>query len=94
MLQFLEKIHSRFENQFEFGQAYQLTSADQSQYGNFFENFSTVRTVNALLYNFIGFTPIIMEFPLASRMDLGTFGLNICHAVRKGSIATFEFQLI
>lgn len=53
----------RFENPFEFGQAYQLTSADQSQYGSFFENFSTVRTVNGLLYNFIGFTPIIGEFP-------------------------------
>ena len=55
--------YCRFENPFEFGQAYQLTSADQSQYGNFFENFSTVRTVNGLLYNFIGFTPIIGEFP-------------------------------
>ena len=53
----------RFENPFEFGQAYQLTSADQSKYGNFFENFSTVRTVNGLLYNFIGFTPIRGEFP-------------------------------
>lgn len=55
--------YCRFENPFEFGQAYQLTSADQSQYGNFFDNFSTVRTVNGLLYNFIGFTPIIGEFP-------------------------------
>lgn len=55
--------YSRFENPLEFGQAYQLTSADQSQYGSFFENFSTVRTVNGLLYNFIGFTPIIGEFP-------------------------------
>lgn len=55
--------YCRFENPFEFGQAYQLTAFDQSQYGNFFENFSTVRTVNGLLYNFIGFTPIIGEFP-------------------------------
>lgn len=55
--------YCRFENPFEFGQAYQLTSADQSQYGSFFENFSTVRTVNGLLYNFIGFTPIIGVFP-------------------------------
>lgn len=55
--------YSRFENPFEFGQAYQLTAFDQSKYGNFFENFSTVRTVNGILYNFIGFTPIIGEFP-------------------------------
>lgn len=55
--------YCRFENPLEFGQAYQLTAFDQSKYGNFFENFSTVRTVNGLLYNFIGFTPIIGEFP-------------------------------
>lgn len=55
--------YCRFDNPFEFGQAYQLTAVDQSQYGSFFENFSTVRTVNGLLYNFIGFTPIIGEFP-------------------------------
>ena len=55
--------YCRFENPFEFGQAYQLTAFDQSQYGNFFENFSGVRTVNGLLYNFIGFTPIVGDFP-------------------------------
>ena len=55
----------RFGNPTEFGQSYQLTVCDQSNYGNFFEEFSTVRTVNGLLYNFIGFTPIIGEFPFA-----------------------------
>ena len=53
----------RFENPTEFGQSYQLTICDQSGYGNFLEQFSTVRTVNGILYNFIGFTPMIGEFP-------------------------------
>ena len=55
--------YARFESPFEFGQAYQLTGADQHNYGNFFETFSTVRTVNGILNNFIGFTPIIGTFP-------------------------------
>lgn len=53
----------RFGTPTEFGQSYQLTVCDQSKYGSFFEEFSTVRTVNGILYNFIGFTPIIGEFP-------------------------------
>ena len=53
----------RFGTPTEFGQSYQLTVCDQSKYGSFFEQFSTVRTVNGILYNFIGFTPIIGEFP-------------------------------
>ena len=53
----------RFGTPTEFGQSYQLTICDQSQYGSFFEQFSTVRTVNGILYNFIGFTPITGEFP-------------------------------
>ena len=57
--------YARFENPFEFGQAYQLTGADQHNYGNFIETFSTVRTVNGILNNFIGFTPIIGTFPYA-----------------------------
>ncbi len=55
--------YARFENPFEFGQAYQLTGADQSNYGSFLESFSTVRTVNGLLNTFIRFSPIRGEFP-------------------------------
>ena len=57
--------YARFENPFEFGQAFQLTGADQSNYGSFFETFSTVRTVNGIFTNFIKFTPITGEFPYA-----------------------------
>ncbi|MBO4883118.1 MAG: hypothetical protein J5570_06395 [Lachnospiraceae bacterium] len=55
--------YARFENPFEFGQAFQLTGADQSNYGSFLETFSTVRTVNGILNNFIRFAPIRGEFP-------------------------------
>ncbi len=57
--------YARFDNPFEFGQAFQLTGADQSNYGSFFETFSTVRTFNGIFTNFIKFTPIRGEFPYA-----------------------------
>ena len=55
--------NARFESPFEFGQAYQLTGADQSKYGTSFDNFSEVRIVNGFLNNFIGFKPVVGEFP-------------------------------
>ncbi len=55
--------YARFESPFEFGQSYQLTGADQSHYLTSLENFSEVRIINGLLYNFIGFTPIAGPFP-------------------------------
>ena len=55
--------YARFENPFEFGQAYQLTANDQSGYGSFLERFSTVRSVNGLLDNFVGFSLITGHFP-------------------------------
>lgn len=53
----------RFDNPFEFGQSYQLTIADQSQYGNVLSTFSPVSIVNAILWNFIRYTPLEAEFP-------------------------------
>ena len=45
----------RFDSPFEFGQAYQLTTADQSQYGNvasYFTQSNMFRILNGLYYNF------------------------------------------
>lgn len=56
----------RFDNPFEFGQTYQLTVADQSDYGNVFLNFHFSDAVNGILYNFISYTPIEKEFPYLS----------------------------
>lgn len=56
----------RFDNPFEFGQAYQLTSADQQNYGNFMERFDWVREINCIISNFISFTPIEEIFPYVS----------------------------
>ena len=56
----------RFHNPFEFGQAYQLTSADQSMYGNMLERFDLVTTINSILENFISYRDISGNFPYIS----------------------------
>lgn len=53
----------RFENPFEFGQSYQLTVADQTQYGSLIENFDLIGVVNAILWNYIYYTPLSDKFP-------------------------------
>ena len=44
----------RFDNVFEFGQAYQLTVADQHAYGKFSERFNLSAQIDGLLENFFG----------------------------------------
>ena len=44
----------RFDNVFEFGQAYQLTIADQHAYGKFSERFNLSAQIDGLLQNFFG----------------------------------------
>ncbi len=58
--------YSRFDSFFEFGQAYQLTVADQSSYGNIIGQFSLIKILNGILSNFISYSPISSEFPYIS----------------------------
>ena len=44
----------RFDNVFEFGQAYQLTVTDQHAYGKFSERFNLSAQIDGLLQNFFG----------------------------------------
>lgn len=44
----------RFDNVFEFGQAYQLTIADQHAYGKFSERFNLSAQIDGMLQNFFG----------------------------------------
>ena len=44
----------RFDNAFEFGQAYQITVADQHAYGKFSERFNPSAQIDGLLQNFFG----------------------------------------
>lgn len=53
----------RFESPFEFGQAYQLTSSDQTIYTRFWDNFNLVTLLNGLTYNFLYTAPINDTFP-------------------------------
>ena len=58
--------YARFESPFEFGQAYQLTAADQSSYGSIASYFSQTKMIavaNAVLYNFVNYNPICEAFP-------------------------------
>ena len=58
--------YARFESPFEFGQAYQLTAADQSHYGSIASYFSQTKMIavaNAVLYNFVNYNPICEAFP-------------------------------
>ncbi len=56
----------RFDSPFEFGQTYQLTLADQSSYGNFFDQFDLVNVLNGVVSNLISFSPVKKEFPYIS----------------------------
>lgn len=53
----------RFENPFEFGQAYQLTSYDQTIYMNFFERFDLFAIIQGVFNNFLTIGEIKNEFP-------------------------------
>lgn len=53
----------RFENPFEFGQAYQLTVADQSQYKITLDFKTVTRILKGLAQNFLGIGNISGEFP-------------------------------
>lgn len=56
----------RFDNPFEFGQTWQLTSADQSNYGNIFSRMNLIDILNGILKNFISYAPLKISFPYIS----------------------------
>ncbi len=55
--------YARFDNVFEFGQSYQLTLADQHNYGNFIERFNLKQLLHGLLLNFYAPVPLQDTFP-------------------------------
>lgn len=55
--------YARFDSPFEFGQAYQLTVADQSNYGSFFERFTWNGALNGLLESFMVANAFTDTFP-------------------------------
>ncbi len=56
----------RFDNPFEFGQAYQLTVADQSQYSIALNSDTVVHIINGLVENFFAVGGISGKFPFLS----------------------------
>ncbi len=58
--------YARFDNPFEFGQAYQLTIADQSHYGSFFSRFQPLKTFDSICKFFVGYTPMSDQFPFVT----------------------------
>lgn len=67
----------RFGSPFEFGQSYQLTVADQSGYGNFFENFNLIDVINGISENFFAYTPLKSKFPYISHQSV-FFNFPVC----------------
>lgn len=55
--------YARFDNVFEFGQSYQLTLADQHNYGSFFSRFDLKRMFLGIIENFYGFNGFSEKFP-------------------------------
>ena len=53
----------RFDNPFEFGQAYQLTVADQHHYSSLFGNLDILKTIKDLFINFFYAAPFTKTFP-------------------------------
>lgn len=55
--------YARFENPFEFGQAYQLTNTDQSAYGDMVANLDAGRIVRGIWENFLSVGERTRTFP-------------------------------
>jgi len=55
--------YTRFENPFEFGQAYQLTVADQTNYSISLDNATVVRIIHDTAKNFFQVSMFTKEFP-------------------------------
>ena len=55
--------YARFDNVFEFGQSYQLTLADQHNYGSFFSRFDLKKMFLGIMENFYGFNGFSEKFP-------------------------------
>lgn len=68
----------RFDNIFEFGQSYQLTVTDQSNYGNLLANFNLLDYLYALYYNFLN---VSLTFELPHIGCLFTYPIIICAGI-------------
>lgn len=53
----------RFDSPFEFGQTYQLTLADQTQYKNFFGRLGVRSQIKGFIYNFFLISGVSKDFP-------------------------------
>ncbi len=95
----------RFGTPFEFGQAYQLTVADQSQYG-FSVSFSDIgRLLNGTIESFFGFNSISGAFPFLKPsgiffnfpillLSMGIFKTKGIENSRKNNLILFEAGIV
>lgn len=58
--------YMRFGSPIEFGQSYQLTITDQSQYGNLFSQLDFLKLYNGITAFFVSHTPMSDTFPYVS----------------------------
>ena len=87
----------RFDSPFEFGQAYQLTVADQSNYSLSLNSETVVRIINNTLNNFFGRKNITVSFPYLSAsgvffnfpillMGIGLFKTSVLKSARQNKL--------
>ena len=90
---------ARFDNPFEFGQSYQLTIADQTQYMNLSEALQDKRPLQALAsYFFSPFIPpyyggVLMNFPVLL-LVFGVFSSSIRTELKKKQLLLFAYALL
>ncbi len=91
----------RFESPFEFGQAYQLTSADQTVYTDFWANLDVAALLSGLNYNFLytetvsntfpyfNYGGFLVTYPLMWLIVLYLVQDKVREAIKKDGIGTF-----
>lgn len=89
---------ARFGSPFEFGQSYQLTIADQSGYGNFWERLDPVAVVNGMIFSFaqsptvsvwLSHGGVLWECPILLLGLLGFFDQKTKKEIRNNSLIWF-----
>lgn len=86
--------YARFENPFEFGQSYQLTTEDQSQYMNMFSRFSLHDEIHGLIDYFVisssQLTPLelgaFISFPILLFIFAAVFNKKVLSAMNNNKI--------
>lgn len=89
----------RFENPFEFGQAYQLTVADQTAYGSIFSTWDTTKIIQSLHSLMLGYSEkpircgVLLVFPVLIYSVIGLANSDARRIIKESKISSFVYAL-